>query len=147
MCEKRKGNKKRQSAIQFWTSIIHICMTQAAWLPLSQSNWHLQFLLLQTIVKLYLKADASLGQKTQSAGIDLWISSLSKLTTRCYAIIRLLSYQTFLDSSPLTCIGTQNHLRHTSCCLFLARGQENWLHRSVMVIQQRSRPSLGAGHT
>ena len=115
---------------------------------------------LQTIIKLlqkaigtipkvrHLKADASLREKkTQTAGNDLWISSLSKLTTRCYAIIGLLSYPTCLHSSRLTCIGTQNHLRHTSRCLLLARGQENWLHRSVMVIQQRSRPSLGAGHT
>ena len=118
---------------------------------------------LQTIIKLlqkaigtipkvrHLKADASLREKKHkrlgmTCGYHHFRNSL-RGAMLSYAIIGLLSYPTCLHSSPLTCIGTQNHLRHTSRCLLLARGQENWLHRSVMVIQQRSRPSLGAGHT
>lgn len=161
-CVKRKGIKKRQSAIHFWTSNpsfvsawlkLHGCHSHKA---ICTSNFYLQYYKLWSN---YYKKQSVLSQKchiwklmqafdkkTQTAGNDLWISSLSKLITRCY-IIGLLSYPTCLHSSPLTCIGTQNHLRHTCRCLFLARGQENWLHRSVMVIQQRSRPSLAAGHT
>lgn len=38
-------------------------------------------------------------KKTQTAGNDLWISSLSKLTTRCYAIICYHRF-TFLSNLP-----------------------------------------------